>query len=144
MNIPSKSDWGPIEKDDLDAEWAYKNFAGKSLAEAEKMFQRNAFYYQEALISMPALAFNYYAPVFAKYVLSEDASGDSDGASSFLHMIVELLEGHRSLSTQKTEETLLAAAKVVSVRQAYYDADIDIYGRFSELYSEIKQLAVCV
>ena len=127
MNIPTKLNWGVIEKDDLDAEWAFKNFAGKSLAKAEEMFRRNAFYFQEDLTSMPSIAFNYYAPVFAKYVVSEQASEDSDGASSFLHMVTELLEEHRSLSTSKTEATLLASAKIVANRQAYYDADVDIY-----------------
>lgn len=141
MKIPNKSDWGVIEKNNLDAECAFKQFSGKSLDEAEKMFRDNALYYQEDLISMPSVAFNYYAPVFAKYILSDNAEYDSDGASSFLHMILELLQANRSLATSKTEKILLDAANIVSNKQGYYDADTNIYGEFSELYKKIMQLA---
>ncbi len=142
MSIPSKSNWGVIENNNLDAEWAFKHFAGKSLTEAEEMFRENALYYQEDLISMPPIAFNYYAPVFAKYIFSDNAKEDSDGASSFLHMIIELLKDNRSLTTNETERTLLAAAQIVASKQDFYDADIDIYGEFSELYDQILQLSV--
>jgi len=117
MKIPNKSDWGVIEKNNLDAECAFKQFAGKSLEDAEKMFRENALYYQEDLISMPSVAFNCYAPVFSKYILSDHAESDSDGASSFLHMIIELLQANRSLATQDTVKVLLDAAIVVSNKQ---------------------------
>ncbi|MDH3512336.1 MAG: hypothetical protein OER85_15905 [Gammaproteobacteria bacterium] len=141
MKMPSKSSWGIIGKNNLDAECAFKQFAGKSQKIAEEMFRENALHYQEDLLAMPSIAFNYYAPVFAKYVLSNDARGDSDGASSFLHMVLELIQANRSLGTEETEQTLLAAAKIVATRQAFYDADIDIYGDFSDLYDQIIQLA---
>ena len=141
MKIPTKHEWGSIEKNNLDTEWAYKQFAGKSLDDAEKMFRENALYYQEDLISMPSIAFNCYAPVFAKYILSDYAESDSDGASSFLHMIIELLQANRSLAAPETVKVLLDAAKIVSNKQNYYDADIDIYGEFSELYNKIILLA---
>ena len=141
MKMPSKSSWGIIGKNNLDAECAFKQFAGKSQKKAEEMFRENALHYQEDLLAMPSIAFNYYAPVFAKYVLSNDARGDSDGASSFLHMVLELIQANRSLGTEETEQTLVAAAKIVATRQAFYDADIDIYGDFSDLYDQIIQLA---
>jgi len=141
MRMPSKSSWGPIEKNNLDAECAFKQFAGKSSEEAEEMFRENALHYQEDLLSMPSIAFNYYAPVFAKYVLSKNAKGDSDGASSFLHMAIELIQANRSLATKNTEQALIAAAKNVAMRQDYYDADVDIYGDFSDLYDQIIQSA---
>jgi len=141
MRTPSKSSWGIIEKNNLDAECAFKQFAGKSLEEAEEMFRSNALHYQEDLLSMPSIAFNYYAPVFAKYVLSNNAKGDSDGASSFLHLVIELIRANRSLATEKTEQTLMAAAKIVATRQAFYDADFDIYGDFSDLFDQVIQLA---
>lgn len=125
----------------LDAACAFKQFAGKSLKEAEEMFRDNALHYQEDLLAMPSIAFNYYAPIFAKYVLSNNAKDDSDGASSFLHMVIELIQANRSLATERTVQTLIAAAKIVAIRQAFYDADIDIYGDFTDLYDQIIQLA---
>jgi len=141
MRIPTKSDWGVIEKDNLDAECAFKHFAGKSLDDAEKMFREHALYYEEDLISMPSVAFNCYAPVFAKYILSDYAESDSDGASSFLHMIIELLKSNRTLAAPETVKILLDAANTVSDKQEFYDAGIDIYGGFSDLYNEIIHLA---
>jgi len=140
MKIPSKSEWGAIDKNDPDAEWAFKNFVGKSFDDAEEMFRENAFYYQEALISMPSIAFNFYAPIFARYILSDYAKSDSDGASSFLHMIVELLQINRSLTTIETVTVLLDAAEIISKQQSFYEADIDIYGEFPKMYNKIIQL----
>jgi hypothetical protein len=58
MKIPSRADWGDIDRNALDAEWALKQFVGKSFAEAEAMFQYNALYYQEDLQSMPSIPFH--------------------------------------------------------------------------------------
>lgn len=140
MTIPSKADWGKIDKHDLDARCAFKQFAGKSLSAAEEMFKENALYYQEDLLSMPAVAFNYYAPVFARYIISDDAQSDSDGASSYLHMIIELLHSHRQLASEATLGQLLDAAKIVSTKQDFYEADNAIYGDFSQLYQQILTL----
>ena len=143
MSVPNINDWGKIDKNDLDAQCAFKHFAGLSKEAAESLFKEHALYYQEDLLSMPEVAFNYYAPVFAKYLQSSDARGDSDGASSFLHMIIELLKTFRSLAEPETLDVLLSTAKLVSNQQASYDADIDIYGEFTELYEEITYLAKC-
>ncbi len=48
---------------------------------------------------MPPIAFNCYAPIFASYIVSEHAEFYADGASSFLHMLIELLEANRSLTS---------------------------------------------
>ena len=89
---------------------------------------------------MPSIAFNFYAPVFARYILSDYAKSDSDGASSFLHMIIELLQANRSLTTLETLTVLLDAAEIISKKQSFYEADIDIYGEFPKLYNKIIQL----
>jgi len=141
MKIPTKSDWGVIDKKDLDARCAFKQFAGKSLKQAEELFQDNALYYQEDLLSMPAIAFNCYAPMFAKYLLSEKARDDSDGASSFLHMLIELFQGNPSLVTSEVKTVLLDAASKVAGKQRFYEADTDIYGNFSDLHKKIIQLS---
>lgn len=112
-----------------------------SLDEAEKLFRENALYYQEDLLSMPSNAFNCYAPVFAKYILSDYAISDADGASAFLHMIIELLDRNRSLASPETATLLLDTARVVSGKQNDYDTDIYIYGEFTELYNAIILLS---
>lgn len=141
MSIPDRAEWGEIDKDDLDAKYAFKQFFGKSQAEAEQMFRRNALHYQEDLQSMPSAPFNFYAPVFARYINSESARGDSDGASSFLRLVAWTLKSNRDVMTEETEVLLVSTAEQVSMKQAYYDADEDIYGRFGDIYQEIKALA---
>lgn len=141
MNIPSTADWGEIDKTDLDAAWAFKQFSGKSFEEAEAMFQDNALYYQEDLQSMPATAFNFYAPALVKYLTSERAAGDSDGASSFLHMVIWILKTRCDIVAPETEQLLVNAAEHICEHQMFYDADVDIYGQFTTLCAEILGLS---
>ena len=140
MKIPTSKNWGNINKQDLDANWAFEQFCGKTFQEAESMFKQSAIYYQEGLQSMPAIPFNFYAPALASYIESNDAEGDSDGASTFLHMISWILKNHHEIISKETKEILLKAAQKVASNQQYYGADIEIYGEFSALYKEIEIL----
>lgn len=141
MKTPSAADWGVINYEDLDAEWAFKTFFGKSMHEADLMFQRNAFQYQEDLQSMPAIPFNFYVHALIRYITSPHAAGDSDGASSFLHLIASLLKSNPSIIYPETRTALLKTAFTVSQQQMYYEADISIYGSFTETYALIELLA---
>src|SRR5262245_5666719 len=141
MQIPLRADWGDIDKNDLDAKWAFDTFLGKSFTEAEAMFESNALYYQEDLQSMPAVPFNFYAPAFIKYIISERAKGDSDGASSFLRLVIWLLKSNRKILNPEMERALVSAAEHVAQRQEFYDADVSIYDNFVDLYAEIHRLA---
>ena len=135
MSQPTRADWGDIAEPDLDAQHAFKQFFQKSFAEAEEMFQANALYYQEDLQSMPSAAFNFYAPALAKYITSERAGGDSDGASSFLHMVVWILKTARDKIAPGTEKILVDASQRIARDQRFYDADVDIYGQFFDVYA---------
>ena len=141
MSCPSRADWGEVDPDDLDASWALKTFLGKSFAEAEAMFAENALYFQEGLQSMPAIAFNFYAPALTKYLTSARAKGDADGASSFLHTLIWMLETRPEIIAPDTRRTLLHAAEYISTNQGFFDADVSIYGHFPSLWKEIQLLA---
>lgn len=143
MKIPTKADWGKVNHGDLDADYAYKQFFGKSYEDAIEMFKRNALHYQEDLQSMPTAAFNFYAPAFAEYITSAEAAEDSDGASSFLHMVSWMIKTDRKKIFPETEQLLLVAAENVAGNQAFYDADIDIYGKFQNIYAQIQCYAKC-
>lgn len=141
MRTPSEADWGEVDERDLDAACAYEQFLGKSFAEAQAMFQRNALYYQEDLPSMPRIPFNYYAPAFASYLMSEVAEGDSDGSSALLDLVAWLLESRSDLPDPDTRAVLLQAAEHVASRQSFYEADVGIYGNFPERFERIVRLA---
>ena len=140
MIIPTRNDWGEIHSTALDAQWALKQFLGKSFEEAKAMFADNALNRQEDLQYMPAVPFNFYAPALANYLSSDQSRGDSDGASSFMHMLIWTLETRREIISPSVKEILILTAERVASRQAFYDADVSIYGRFSDLHSKIQRL----
>ena len=143
MKIPDESDWGEIDANDLDANHAFTQFFGKSFQEAKALFQSNALFYQEDLQSMPRAVFNFYAPALVEYLKSEKSKGDSDGASSFLHMFLSILKANTEIISEETKKLFLDTSASIAQNQRFYDADIDIYGRFSELFEEIKALIDC-
>ncbi len=112
MNIPKKKDWGRIASEDIEGKYAFDMFIGKSIADAHEMCEFNALNYQEELQSLPRVPFNFYAPVLAEYIVSEKAEGDSDGASSFLHMVCWMLKTQRDIIKPETEALLLSASKI--------------------------------
>jgi hypothetical protein len=131
MRVPDRNDWGAIDESDLDAKCAFDQFYGKSADEAEAMFQRNALYYQEDLPSMPAVPFNFYAPQLARYITSERARGDADGASSFLHMVSRVLKTSRhtmypeTKSYFSTPQSALPVTKTSTMRTSeFLDASL--------------------
>ena len=141
MDSPTLDDWGVIDSHDLDAKYAFKQFYGKSFKQAVGLFEANALHYQEDLGSMPRPVFNFYAPAFASYLESDRSAADSDGASSFLHLLIWIFKTQPEILDTETEATLLKTADKIAQNQSYYEADVDIYGQFSELNEEIKNLA---
>jgi hypothetical protein len=139
--VPNKADWGEIDPRDLDGQWAFDQFLGKSFDDAEALFATNALYYSEALPSMPPIPFNFYAPAFAKYILSGKARGDADGASSFLRTLAWILENQPELVDSEVLETLLRAAEHVATNQPFFDASVSIYKRFPDQLNRIRRLS---
>ena len=137
MQIPTKNDWGKISAIDIERQYAFDLFIGKSIAQALDMCKLHSHSYQEQLQSMPKVPFNFYAPVLANYIISPSAKGDSDGANAFLDMVAWMLETQRSLINPDTETLLRSAAKQVSENQDFYEASPDIYGTFNDKYAKI-------
>lgn len=139
--IPGKQEWGNPVEEDLDAHYAYHNFYGKSLSEAEQMFQQNALHFQEDLGAMPAIPFNFYVMAFITYIISDYAEGDADGASAFLRMTHWQTKQRGELISEEVASAMLAASASVVQRQSFFDADTTIYGEFSEHYKAIIALS---
>ena len=139
METPSRSDWGDVDRGDLDAAWAFDTFSGKTFQEARALFAEHALYYQENLLSMPPVPFRFYLRAFIDYVDSDDASGDSDGAASFLALVIEALERHRAVLDRASEDLLIATARRIASRQDFYNADVSIYGDFRDQFRRIAR-----
>jgi len=139
MRVPAKRDWGVIDKDDIEALGALDFFLGKSEEEAWGMCDYNALNYQEELQALPDYPFNFYAAVLAKYIISEDAVDDSDGASSFLGMVSWMFKTQMDLIYPETKKLLMESAKTVAKRQEFYDAEVGIYGDFNEQLKKVLE-----
>ena len=140
MGIPTEKEWRPFNPEDLDAAYAKRQFLGKSYAQAVEMFAENALHYGEDLESMPRIPLNYYAPALAEYITSKNAKEDADGASSYLTRVIWIVKQRAELLSDKTKNTLIAAAKEVLANQDFYDATADIYGSFEDYRVEIYRL----
>ena len=103
------------------------------------MFESNALYYQEDLQSMPDVPFNFYAPALVNYLLSERSTGDADGASSFLNMVQWMFKTRPEVVDKRNQVLLLETARNIAARQAFYDADPQIYGSFADELSAIER-----
>ena len=114
-------------------------FIGKNSEDAMKMCLRDAQNYREELQSMPLVPFNFYAPILAKYIISLDAKGDSDGASCYLNMVAWMLKTQESIIRTETKTLLINSAEHVSRNQVFYEAEEYIYGNFKDKYKEIEK-----
>jgi len=139
MNIPTETDWGGAKLHG-DEGYAFRHFAGKSLSEAQKLFEKDALTYQEDLTWMPMKPFKFYLRAFMDYLDSEESEGDSDGASCFISLISQKLGTESDYLTElwpRIEESLEA----IKSKQDWYQADEDIYGDFTRRVAKVYKKA---
>jgi beta-phosphoglucomutase len=85
--LPVEADFADPRSQDLDERCTVRMFLGKTPEKAEAMFREHFLYHQEHLTYMRAPAFRFYVIPAIKYLLSEDANGDSDAASTFCYVL---------------------------------------------------------
>ena len=85
-DIPDEKAWHS-EEWGLDEPYAFKSFYGKSLNEAEKLFEGNALNRLEELNAMPKEVLCYYIAALLNYMLSDRAKGDADCVNGFLSLL---------------------------------------------------------
>jgi hypothetical protein len=137
MKIPTEADWRS-EPWCLDAQCAYRNFHGKSLEEAVKLFEENALRYQEDVVSMPGRVFGYYLKAYMTYLMSDAAQGDSDGASGFITLIAFKAE-YRPEDIAPLWPEIEPVLKRIAEHQDWYDALWEVYGSFRHCIHEIVE-----
>jgi len=137
--IPGADEWRGYESD-LDVKYAHKLFFGKSVAEVQEYFgSSQSIERADELLFMPRAAFQYYVLAFAMFIMSDQAIGDSDSASSFLRLLINR-EKKDAGSVSTIYLSLQDTVELVASHQQDFDADIDIYGNFPELANEIHEL----
>ena len=79
--LPDPAAFDAEQAANLDARWAWKEFGGRTLDEADEHFCSNPCAYSEAFLFMGFGAFRYYFPVIDRYVRSvssDDCADDCD------------------------------------------------------------------
>lgn len=95
--LPTEEDFLDPRSQDLDERHSITMFLGKTQEEAETMFRQNFLFYQEDLTCMRAPAFRFYVIPAIKYLLSKEANGDSDAASTFCYVLESRLDAMLTL-----------------------------------------------
>ena len=131
MEIPSRDDWENAWEG-LDEGCAYRNFSGKSLAEAEELFVQCALTYQEDLVYMPERPFKYYVRAYIYYMGSKKSKSDSDAANYFLSLIETHLRDKPEWFDRTWGQIESVLQRVADQQEEYYDASKSIYGDFSK------------
>ena len=133
---PTREEWGDL-KADLDIEFGFQEFGGKTLEEAGPLFAENPIERASELQFTPPVVFNYYIFAFAAAATDTSSQGQADLASSFLKLVqARALEQPETLAVVWQE--LLPAVVTVSEQQSFYGADPGIYGSFPRLRHEAE------
>lgn len=141
LQIPTEEDWDDY-KSDLDQKYAYKMFFGKNLTAARLLFEGAVIGRTEELRFMPAIPFRYYIFAYCQYLTSTAVLGRwdaSDAASCFLRLVESKLSDEFDAISPIMNE-LMPTIEYVAKNQALFDADVDIYGDFNEIFLEIRRL----
>lgn len=140
LRIPTEADWGDY-KNDLDQEWAHREFAGRSNEEVQHRFRELPIEATSDLRFMPEAPFRYYMLGFRDCVMSGgfQPCNDSDAASCFLGLIAEKLETQPHYIVPIMPE-LFPAAEHAAHNKAKFDAEESIYGNFLEILKRIQTL----
>lgn len=113
--------------DSLDERAAVKRFLGKDLEQARALFRENFLYYQEDLMWMGPVAFQFYVPAAISYLLSKDADLDAGAASSFCGLVEHRLENEPDVIAPVGS---IIREGIIGILKDFdrYDSEEDIYG----------------
>ena len=140
---PSMAQWRQESPPDgspfLDECYAYEHFYGKSLRDAELLFQENSMYYYEDLLWMPDECFQFYVVAYCNYLLSDASEYDSDGASCFFST-VELQHEAITSGGLGIIRKIEAVLDRLETNQSWYGASVEIYGDFRERAAKCRAL----
>ena len=137
--VPDQADWAGCE-DDLEARYAYNRYFGKTRAEVMYDFRDLVIERACELRTVPRPVFQYYIFTFVELFDSPGESvGQSDCASVFLRLLLGREEADPG-SVADIWPELRATVEHVAANQAFFDADIEIYGDFRDLAAEIAAL----
>jgi hypothetical protein len=132
----------PTEKeinvyDDLDGRTACEHFLGKTVEDAEAMFQENSLYYEDDLKWMGPIAFQYYAEAAIRYLQSDAAEHDCDFVSALAGTLEFRLE-HFPESLAPISVRLVSVCEYVVANWPRFKDEYGLYGDVPSRYSALR------
>jgi hypothetical protein len=134
--IPAREDWCDLGIDP-EVRSAYRRYGGRSRDEALPLFAASPIERAAELRFAPTAVFNDYVFCFAAVLSSRAGAGAADAASCFVRLVRDRLRIDAA-GVAAIYPALKPAIDLVAERQAFFDADGDIYGSFSDIAQEIE------
>jgi len=145
LSVPTEEDWGDY-KGDIDREWTFKEYLGKSNADLRSSVIGYPLGATEALRYMAPIPFRYYALGFNQLLLENAFSGEYDSAgaaSSFITAARMKLEEEPHAILPILQE-IYPTLRQLCIRQEELGAPRKIYGDFNLRLIEIDKLIVAL
>ena len=122
----------------LDEASARETFGGKSLVEAQCLFQQNALFYAGCLFWMGKHGFQFYLQAFIGYILSPSSLSDPDAISTFLDLVEEK---HRKKGniTEDVAPSIATALDHIIINYPSFEIREEIYGDLRSKAEELKK-----
>ena len=137
--MPDEAAWAGHEED-LDVRYAYRLYFGKTTDEVMYDFREHVIERALELRLAPRPVFQYYVFAFVDLFASPGESAEqADCASVFLEMLRDRERADPG-SVAELYAELRPTVEHVANHQAIYDADLDIYGDFRDLATELAAL----
>ena len=137
MNLPTREEINV--HDSLDERTACEHFLGKTLDEAEELFQENSLYYQEDLMWMGPIAFRFYVQALLNYIQSDSSIGDSDIINCFADFLEYRLE-REAAELRPIAENLASVCAYIVHYHAKFELQPEIYGDLRPRFKNLQQL----
>lgn len=138
MKVPTQSEINIYNS--LDEMTACDHFLNKTIEQAEMLFIENSSYYQEDLMWMGPLAFNFYLQAVIRYLKSENSTGDSHLIDCLYEIITFRMNEKEFFlafdNVNKTVSYIIKNYDKFGVNPNIYG---DLYGKFKKLYNEFKK-----
>jgi hypothetical protein len=135
-NLPTREEINV--HDSLDERSACKNFLGKSLEEAEALFRENSLHYQEDLMWMGPVAFQFYVQAVIRYIKSMESQNDSDLINCFVGLL-EFRLGPKPEGLLPVAKQLVEICRYVIDNYDRFDVTPEIYGDLRPRYENLIQ-----
>jgi len=134
--IPAREDWGDLGIDP-EVRSGYRLYGGRSREEALPLFAASPIERAAELRCAPTAVFNDDVFCFADVLSSPAGAGAADAASCFVRLVRDRLRTDAA-GVAAIYPALKPAIDSIAERQAFFDADVDIYGSFSDIVRAIE------